>query len=90
MNPALVYGEIKYFCGPGTIGSVPEKKLLAMVSTFLAPFKPVDFLVLLGDPELLAVTFSIACQISSVVQLLKYDRIQENYKIRKYEQRIIP
>lgn len=85
MVMAREYGEIKYVFPPGDVSFIKEPKLLEIMENSLDSFSERDYLVLVGDPELLGLAFTAAANVSDVVRLLKYDRLEKKYRLRTYK-----
>lgn len=68
----------------GDISHFSESRILTELNQRLLPVKSQDFIILSGDPELIALTMVVLSRRLSVIQLLKYDRIARTYNLRKH------
>lgn len=75
INTILPAGDISHFS---------EERTRREISSRLAPYTSEDFLILSGDPELIALTFFLLSARLKAVRLLKYDRMSRLYRVRTH------
>ena len=79
LRPAAAHGDVTYILPAGRPPSDPEASLPAM-RTALASFTPLDFIVLVGELDLVAAAAVLASRASGgPVSFLKWDRDARAY-----------
>lgn len=82
-DPALRHAKrVDFILPKGDVNHFTPVRVRAELSNRLAKFMSDDFLVLSGDPELIALSFQILSCSSFPIKLLKYDRLTRTYNLR--------
>jgi len=81
LKPAERYGRLRALLPQGSQIWLRPRDAMRQLETGLKDFRPVDFLLLVGDPAGIALTAIVASRNSNVINMLKWDRIQREYLV---------
>ena len=78
VTPAKEFGELRHIMPMGMNIADPDE-IVKQLDEGLENFSDGDFLLLLGDPIVIAVAAAIVARNCEVIQLLKWDRRMQRY-----------
>jgi len=87
LAPALEWGSSIIPLFPsGDVGNADPARIMETLLERLETYRDVDYLILSGDPELLAMSMLAIARIGrvGVVNLLKFDKYTQSYKLRMH------
>ncbi len=85
MEPALAYGELVYIFEPTARSHEDIDAIIETAWDVLSRMTPQDYLVLMGDPVLIGIAYSVAAHIlhdlGGNVQVLKWSKKFQAYEV---------
>lgn len=86
LSQALKFGNIKVLLPPGDYNhSTPH--LAEKVITGIQDMTIEDWILLMGDPTVIALTGALVWEKLGVLNMLKWDKFKNDYIVIKYEER---